>query len=129
MKFKEMPYTRPDPEKIKSGLSELTNRLKNAQSYEEARAVFLEKEETEKAVYTLATLASVRRSIDTRDEFYDSEVKFWDNFQPEVQEYQQAWLEAMLASPFRKEFAAEYGEILFVDSGIRQADCLRTDSL
>ena len=120
MKFKEMPYTRPDPEKIKSGLSELTNRLKNAQSYEEARAVFLEKEETEKAVYTLATLASVRRSIDTRDEFYDSEVKFWDNFQPEVQEYQQAWLEAMLASPFRKEFAAEYGEILFVNAEIQK---------
>ena len=45
MKFSEMPYTRPDPDKVKKELSELTGRLKNAGSYEEARAVFLEKEE------------------------------------------------------------------------------------
>ena len=41
MKFSEMPYVRPDPEKIKKWTAEYTEKLKNAQSYEEARAVFL----------------------------------------------------------------------------------------
>ena len=99
MKFKEMPYTRPDPEKVKSDLAKLTEKLKAAQSYEEARAVFLEKEEKEKEIYTLSTLSLVRHTIDTRDEFYDSEQKFWNSFEPEVQEYQQAWLEAMPVTP------------------------------
>lgn len=45
MKFSEIPYTRPDPEQTRETFRELTERLKNAQSYEEARAVFLEKEE------------------------------------------------------------------------------------
>ena len=50
MKFSEMPYKRPDPEAVKAEYRTLTDRLKNAGSYEEARAVFLEKEEAEKIV-------------------------------------------------------------------------------
>ena len=43
MKFSEMPYTRPDPEEIIALMKELIERLKNAESYAAARAVFLEK--------------------------------------------------------------------------------------
>ncbi|MBR6321297.1 MAG: M3 family oligoendopeptidase [Lachnospiraceae bacterium] len=118
MKFSEMPYQRPDPEAVKAELQDLTERLKNAQSYGEARAVFLEKEEKEKVVETMGTLSYVRHSIDTRDDFYDGESKFWDEFGPEVEEFEQAWIEAMLASPFRKDFSAEYGDLMFVNAEI-----------
>ena len=63
-----MPYKRPDTEAAKAELAALTEKLRNAASYEEARAVFLEKEEMEKEVGTMSTLAYVRHSIDTRDE-------------------------------------------------------------
>ncbi|MBQ3480789.1 MAG: M3 family oligoendopeptidase [Oscillospiraceae bacterium] len=118
MKFSEMPYKRPDPEGIKNELRDRTERLKNAASYAEARSVFLEKEEGEKPVDTAATLAYVRHSIDTRDEFYDGEVEFWDEIGPELEEYEQAWIDAMLASPFRGDFEKEYGELLFVNAEI-----------
>ena len=78
MKFSEMPYERPDLDKVKRELGDLTGRLKAAESYEEARAVFLEKEAAERHVDTLVTLASIRNSIDTRDEFYDGEMNFWN---------------------------------------------------
>ena len=48
MKFSEMPYERPDLEALKAGYSDLTRRLESAASYEEAKAVFLEKEKLEK---------------------------------------------------------------------------------
>ena len=99
MKFSEMPYTRPDPEAVKAGLQQLTERLRNADSYEAARAVFLEKEEKEKTVDTMGTLAYIRHSIDTRDEFYDGEIEFWDEIGPEIEEYEQEWLSALLESP------------------------------
>ena len=118
MKFSEMPYKRPDPEAVKSELAALTERLKNAADYAEARAVFLEKEEMEKEVDTMGTLAYVRHSIDTRDEFYDEEIEFWDEVGPEFEEYEQAWIDAMLESPFRKDFEAEYGDLLFVNAEI-----------
>ncbi|MBO4848558.1 MAG: M3 family oligoendopeptidase [Clostridia bacterium] len=120
MKFSEMPYTRPDPDELKAALKGYTDRLKAAASYEEARAVFLEKEEAEKVVYTLGTLAQVRHTIDTRDKFYDDENEFWDNIGPELAEYEHAWIEAMLESPFRGEFSEEYGDLLFVNAEIEQ---------
>ena len=120
MKFSEMTYTRPDPEALKKQLTDLIERLKNAKSYEEARAVFLEEEEVSKIAETMGTLASVRHSIDTRDEFYDSENTFWDNFGPEIAEYTHAWVEALLSSPFRKEFEVEYGSLMFVNAEIEQ---------
>ena len=118
MKFSEMPYARPDVEAVKAQLSALTGRLKDAKSYDEARAVFLEKEGAQKHLRTAVTLASIRHSIDTRDEFYDKEAKFWDAAMPELQEYAQAWTAAMLASPFRGDFAAEYGELMFTNAEI-----------
>ena len=118
MKFSEMPYQRPDAEALKAGLQALTERLKAAKTYAEAREVFLEKEREGKHVATASTLASVRHSIDTRDKFYDDEMKFWNSFLPELEEYSQQWTMAMLESPFRADFAAEYGDLMFVNAEI-----------
>ena len=118
MKFSEMPYERPSLEAVKSQLSGLTARLKAAESYPEAKAVFLEKEEAGRHVETLATLAQVRNTIDTRDQFYDGEVNFWNAAMPELEEYEQAWKLAMLESPFRKDFEAEYGGLMFLNTEI-----------
>ena len=116
MKFSEMTYTRPDPEAVKATLAGLTERLKAARNYQEAREIFLSQQAESRHIHTAATLASVRHSIDTRDEYYDAEEKFWNNFFPELQAVQQEWTKAMLASPFRKEFSQEYGEILFTNA-------------
>ncbi len=120
MKFSEIPYQRPDPEKVIAELKALTQRLKDAQSYEEARSVFLEYEEKGKTVSTQSSLAYIRQSIDTRDEFYNAEKDFWDEFWPEAEEYEQEWIAAMLESPFRKDFEAEYGGLMFLNAEIQR---------
>ena len=119
MKFKDMPYERPDVEAAKQWLAQQTEKLKNAASYEEAKALFLEMEEQSKHLQTMATLCSIRHSIDTRDEFYDAEEKFLNNAFPELQQYQQAWTLALLASPYRADFAAEFGDLMFVNAEIQ----------
>ncbi len=119
MKFKEMPYARPDIEAVKADLASLTERLKSAASYEEARAVFLEQEELGKHLNTLGTLVSIRHSIDTRDAFYDEEEQFFNSAMPEVQAYSQQWTQAMLDSPFRADFEKEYGPLMFVNAEIQ----------
>ena len=116
MKFSEMTYTRPDPETVKATLAGLTERLKAARNYQEAREVFLSQQAESGHILTAATLASVRHSIDTRDAYYDAEETFWNNFFPELRAVQQEWTHAMLASPFRQEFAQEYGDIMFTNA-------------
>ena len=118
MKFSQMPYERPDLEGLKTQLAGLTERLKSAGGYEEARAVFLEREQAGRHLSTLVNLASIRHSIDTRDEFYDGEMKFWNAALPELQAYEQAWTKAMLESPYREEFSREYGDLMFVNAEI-----------
>ena len=119
MKFSQMPYERPDLEGMKQTLSGLVERLKGAASYEEAKAVMMDRERELKHIDTMATLASVRHSIDTRDPFYDGEETFWNGAMPQLQEYMQAWTMAMLDSPFRKEFEAEYGDLMFINAEIQ----------
>ena len=118
MKFSEMQYIRPDMDGMKQEIVDLTNRLKAAETYEEAKAVFLENEVAQKHVQTMYTLASVRHSINTKDEFYDGEMKVWNEKMPEVQEYSQQWTMAMLESKFRPDFEKEYGNLYFLNAEI-----------
>ena len=118
LRFSQMPYERPDVEALKAQMTALTERLKNAGDYAEAKAVFLEWEKLEKHADTLGTLVSIRHSIDTRDKFYDAEETFWNSAWPEVREYMQNWLDAMLSSPFRPDFEAEFGGPYFLNAEI-----------
>ena len=118
MKFADFPYTRPDLDKLKLEMAALTEQLKGADSYDKARETFLKWEELGNHISTAATLASVRHSIDTRDPFYDGEEQFWNMAMPELQEYDQAWTLAMLQSPYREQFAREYGELMFLNAEI-----------
>lgn len=118
LKFSQMEYKRPDLAALKEQIQALTAQLQAAESYEAAKAVFLKKEELEKHISTQSTLAEIRHTIDTRDEFYDGEVRFWNGAQPQLEEDLQQWTMAMLNSPFRKDFTAEYGDLMFVNAEI-----------
>ena len=118
MKFSEMPYERPDLAAVKQQFADLLAELQAAPDYAAAREVFLREQTLSKHIDTLANLASVRNTIDTRDKFYDEEMNFWNEALPQLQECENAWSKAMLASPFRKDFAAEYGDLMFVNAEI-----------
>ena len=119
LKFSQMEYKRPDLAALKEQIQALTKELQTAECYEAAKAVFLKKEELEKHISTQSTLAEIRHTIDTRDEFYDGEVRFWNGAQPQLEEDLQQWTMAMLTSPFRKDFTAEYGDLMFVNAEIQ----------
>lgn len=118
MKFHEMKYSRPDMEAVKKELAALTSALDSAADYDTARNAFLQQEKLMRHVETESTLASVRNSIDTRDEFYDAEVKFFNRELPILQEYEQNWTAAMLRSAFRKNFEDEFGTLMFKNAEI-----------
>ncbi len=113
MVFSEMKYYRPDIEALKRKLICFTENFKSAENFGKAEEIFLELQTVNKNVQTLATLVSVRHSINTNDKFYEDENKFWDTVSPELEEYSQNFTLAMLESPFRGDFEAKYGKLLF----------------
>lgn len=118
MKFKDMPYSRPDPDEVKRDIAAFTEKFAASASFEEADRIFLEYDRYSRHINTLSNLVSVRHSIDTRDEFYDKETEFWNAFLPELAEYEQKWTQATLDSPYRPDFTKKYGDLMFINAEI-----------
>lgn len=113
MKFSEMPYVRPDMDKVKTELSACAEKIRTADSVEAQIAAFDEASELSKDLMTTSSIAYVRNTINTADEFYDAEREFFDQAGPELEESLQAINIALLDSPYRKELEAHYGSLLF----------------
>ena len=118
-KFSEMEYVRPDTEQAKKELVALTEQLKKAETYEEARAAFLEMDKGNRHVMTASTIAQIRHDINTKDAFYDGESKFWDSEMPKLQEAMMPFVMAMLESRFRPQFEEEFGDLYFRNAEIQ----------
>ncbi|MBQ3290778.1 MAG: M3 family oligoendopeptidase [Mogibacterium sp.] len=116
LKFSEMPYERPDIDSAKEEMKNLTEEFKSAASYEEARDCFIRKDRITRHLMSVSTLAEIRHSIDTRDEYYDDEVNFWNRTMPELQEFLDLWTKALCASPFRQQLSDEFGEVVFLNA-------------
>ena len=103
-KFDKLEYVRPDLTNFKETLSDLTNQLSNASSYEEAKKVFLLEDEKMQDLESMFTIAFIRNTLDTTDEFYEAEVAYWNDEMPTVQSSLVSFGEALSVSPFRNEF-------------------------
>ncbi|MGM9615409.1 MAG: M3 family oligoendopeptidase [Oscillospiraceae bacterium] len=111
--FQNMPYERPDKDELLAALADLTARLRAAESFDEADAVFRETDSLSGHIETLATLVSIRHSIDTRDEFYTAESDWWDETLPLLAEGENELEQALYASPFRPQLEEKYGSVFF----------------
>ena len=118
MTFSQMPYQRADLAKWKSNVEDLTARFLAAKTFEEADAIYYEADVGSAEFDTMVNLARIRRDIDTRDEFYDGEVNYYNQELPKLQPAFKAWTQATLESPFRKQLEEKYGAVPFVNAEI-----------
>ena len=118
MKFSEMPYTRPDLEAIKKTSGDLLEKIRSAATAEEQINAYLAYEEEQKEINTVCSLAYVRHTINTKDEFYDKENDYIDEIGPALQELGQQIDMALLNSPFRSELEEKLGKLLFINLDI-----------
>ena len=116
MKFSEMQYTRPDTEGAKEEVKALTARLEEASSFADAREALVAFDRMERRLETMSTLAHIRHTLDTRDEFYKEEKHFWNTTYPELHEFFNAFRKALLRTPYRTEFEAEFGDVTFLNA-------------
>ena len=115
MKFNEMPYVRPDLTAFQAKAEATAQKIAQASSAQEQIEAVLAFDQVQAEINTAMSLAYVRHTIDTRDEFYDQENDYADEIAPAVQEAEQKVSKALLASPFRAELAERFGELLFTN--------------
>ena len=115
MKFNEMPYVRPDLTAFQAKAEATAQKIAQASSAQEQIEAVLAFDQVQAEINTAMSLAYVRHTIDTRDEFYDQENDYADEIAPAVQEAEQKVSKALLDSPFRAELAERFGDLLFTN--------------
>ncbi len=115
MKFSEMTYRRPDLDALRAQCDSLRARIETAASAAEAEEAYRAFDRLSDEVGTQITLAYIRHTVDTRDEFYDRENDFADQALPAIQEMANGINRALLGSPFRPELEERLGKLLFTD--------------
>lgn len=113
MNFKDLPYKRPNLEKILEELDNLTNKFKKATNLDDTFIQFKAIDKIKSNFLTLGSLIYIRHTIDTRDEFYDKEREFFDNSEPLFNEKIKHFNDELIKSPFRTELEDKLGKQIF----------------
>lgn len=124
IRFSEIPYQRPDMEALKTTVEEATRKVREAKSSAEIREAYFAVQEKEQDADTLWVVCHIRNTIDTTDEFYDSEMKWLREADAQMIPVFKKWKEALAGSPFRRELEAEFGAQLFrkIDAALMTSD-------
>lgn len=112
-KFSELEYKRLDFKEIEDFADETAEKIAKADSYEVLKEQMLRKEEMYKALYTMTSIASIRHTLDTKDEFYEKEDEYINEMMPVIMPKLLAVDQAIMDSPFRTDLEKEYGEQYF----------------
>ena len=124
VRFSEMTYQRPDMEALKALVEEKTREVREAKSYTEVRDAYFAVQEKERDIDTMYSLCHVRNTIDTTDEYYDSEMKWLQESLAKMIPQFNTWRKTLAESVFRKEFETEFGVQLFrkIDAELMTSD-------
>lgn len=109
MKFSEYVYKRPNIEEVSNKVIEIANAISQSNSLDEAISLIKKAEEITNHFQTMATLCSIRNSINTEDEFYKAEQEFFDENTPTYQNATTKYASALVNSPLRANLEEVYG--------------------
>lgn len=86
MKFSEYKYERPDLEQVQKHYADYIDELKEAQDADKFMVVFNKLNQMRNHITSMKTIASLRYTINTADEFYEKENDYWDEYSPFYQQ-------------------------------------------
>jgi M3 family oligoendopeptidase len=113
LKFKEFDYKRPDVEAFKNQVEKQLQLFEAATSVEKQIEIMEFISNEEKEISSMLDICYVRNTIDTRDEFYDKEMAYMDEAEPELASIKTKYYKTILKSEFRTELEDKFGSLLF----------------
>lgn len=111
--FSSLDYQRPDFDAIAERARQAAAEIGAAANYEAAKDAMLRWNEYADGFSTACSIAYIRNTLDTTDEFYEKEIEFLDNIMPTVMPMMLEVSQATMDSSFRPDFEAEYGKQMF----------------
>ena len=119
-RFSTLEYKRPDLEAHRAKLTEWKAAAEQAESYDALRALMLKIDRENCELSTQYSIANIRHTLNTRDEFYETEVAYLDDTLPTLGGEEVALSEAIASSPFRPDIEKEFGKQYFVGMDLQK---------
>lgn len=113
MKVSEMPYERCTVQMAKDAFEQFKELLKNASCAADVLSARQMMIDFNIKAGTLMSLAHTRFDLNSKDEFYSSEVDYYDLNEPYFQEISVEYSKLMLEAPFRQETEKVLGKRVF----------------
>ena len=118
--FSTLEYKRPDLEARREKLAGWKDAVEHAQSYGARRALMLEIDRETCELATQYSIAHTRHTLDTRDEFYETEIAYLQDTLPTLSGAEVELSEAIASSPFRPDIEQEFGKQYFVSMDLQK---------
>lgn len=113
MKFEEIKYQRVNIEEFREKSNKIFEKLGTGNKLSDEIKAIKAFQDLSDDIESETTIASVRNSINTLDEFYDKEIEFYDENGPFIQEISNEYTKRLLSSDNLNELKKEFGELLF----------------
>ena len=111
--FKDYEYKRPNIDEFKEITGQLIEQFKAAQTFEQQNEYIEKINEQRNHFATAANLVYIRASVDTNDEYYQTERDYLDEISPVAEEVTFEFYKALVASPFKSQLEEKWGNQLF----------------
>jgi M3 family oligoendopeptidase len=113
MKFTEFHYERPDIDALSATMKDALERFAKAEDFESCSNLLKEIYKIRNGFETMREIASIRHTINTKDEFYETEQDYFDNNQPIYEGLVSEFYQALLSNPHRDKLEEHFGKQLF----------------
>ena len=107
--FSQIEYVRPDFDKLKEEHLSMIEEIQNAKEYSDIQKIIKRSDSLMSTASTMYTLAYIRNTLDTTDEFYEKEVEYNDEHFAALGVEGTLFNKALLECKFTDDITAEYG--------------------
>ena len=119
-KFSTLEYKRPDLEARRAQLAAWKDAVERAENYDALRELLFEIDRVNCELFTQYSVAHIRHTLDTRDEFYEEEISYLQDTLPTLGGAEVALSEAIASGRFRADIEREFGKEYFVSADMQK---------
>lgn len=120
MKFKDYKYERPNIEKYQKEVTKLLEKIGADVDLKTELKAIQDFFDLNDQLDSMATLVSIRNSLNTKDEFYQKEQEFFDENSPKLQMYNNLFSKKLIRSKNREALEHALGTLLFEQAELQE---------
>nr|WP_297396645.1 M3 family oligoendopeptidase [uncultured Peptostreptococcus sp.] len=110
MNFNNIKYERIDYDSVKKVYEEANSKIRSSTDFEEIKSIISSLNKTRVHLQTMKEVAAIKYSINTKDDYYVEENKYWDEYGPLYQDLDYNFYQTLLLIDFKDEIIEEYGQ-------------------